>query len=174
MRIKIFPQLGFLRTFSMLFWTPHRNCLSWKKKLFYNYFYFWLQNELLCLDYKGCWSKLSLSRQDGWVLMYMSLLLHPWVLVGSFSDTAHGSRPREVPKTNCLKSKLWRDNLRFLILEWSILGGFFTVTDTVKKQSVHSTFLSLWFFSSWRNYFELWRLFAETSDFDWMSLEKEK
>ena len=36
--LNIFPQLGFLRTFSMLFWTPHRNYLSWKK-LFYNLFY---------------------------------------------------------------------------------------------------------------------------------------
>ena len=31
--LNLFPQLGFLRTFNMLFWTPHRNDLCWKNLL---------------------------------------------------------------------------------------------------------------------------------------------
>ena len=37
MQIKCFPILGFLRTFSMVFWGPHRNSL-WQKKLCCNLF----------------------------------------------------------------------------------------------------------------------------------------
>ena len=37
MQIRCFPILGFLRTFSMVFWGPHRNSL-WQKKLCCNLF----------------------------------------------------------------------------------------------------------------------------------------
>ena len=37
MQIRYFPILGFLRTFSMVFWRPHRNSL-WQKKICCNLF----------------------------------------------------------------------------------------------------------------------------------------
>ena len=37
MQIRCFPIMGFLRTFSMVFWGPHRNSL-WQNKLCYNLF----------------------------------------------------------------------------------------------------------------------------------------
>ena len=48
MQINCFPILGFLRTFSMIFWGPHRNSLWWKK---------WLD----CLDYMARYSFIQLS-----------------------------------------------------------------------------------------------------------------
>ena len=55
MQIRCFPILGFLRTFSMVFWGPHRNSL-WQKKFCYNLFqvkpYFaWTIKTIKCLDH---------------------------------------------------------------------------------------------------------------------------
>ena len=62
MQIRYFPILGFLRTFSMVFWGPHRNSL-WQKKICCNLFqvkpYFaWSTNVVPVCD---CGERLTMS-----------------------------------------------------------------------------------------------------------------